>query len=423
MNTTPGILRGLSRSLVRYAAHLLRSRRADWAVAMENELEHIDGDGRALLWALGCLWTAYRERYLGDVGHSAMLLAKYGLIQGVLSFSIFVALYLTHMGGMTWRWVEPAAITSPLIVLMVSAHWDFKKAHNGAITYLQAVGSGVLFSGIGAMVNSALMYIYLRYINPAFLPNALHIARAHLEQQRQGTDLQWALGLASSLLTPIGYAVQLLIIGMLAGLIVALLVSIFTHKLDGGTSQHMEARRSAGILLVTTRYGLIQGMLSFVIFLLGHKSAGVGVWPGQDLLLLIALMAVAHWEFRKRHNGAMSYSQGLGSGALISTVGSVISCVLLFVYLKYINTGFLAAVMEGQRASIERRGITGTRAQHLVQLYAAGTRPAIYAVSFLVMLTIAGFVLALVVAIFTRTGDRRLEPPRLHGEGRTAHAP
>jgi hypothetical protein len=361
------------------------------------------------------------------------MLAKYGVIQGVLSFSIFVAIYPAQTGGMTEKWVELVAVTIPLIVLIVLAHRDFKNAHDGGMTYLQALGSGIFLSSIGATVNSVLMYFYLRYINPAFLANAMHIARTRLEQHGYtGTDLQWNLGLASSLLTPIGIAVQWLISGVLAGFIVALIVSIFTHKSDGDTSrprrtqlerQRMEARQGSGILLMTARYGLIQGVLSFVIFLRDHKSAGVGPWPGVDLLLLIGLLLLAHWEFRKHHLGAMKYSQGLWSGALISSAGSVISCVLLYVYVKYINTGFLAAVMEGQRARIERRGITGTRAQHLIQLAAANTRPVWYAFTFLVMLAIAGFVIALVVAIFTRREDHRTEPPALHGEDRTVHAP
>jgi hypothetical protein len=51
--------------LVRHAAGVLRGSRPEWAAALESELEHVPGNYRALMWAVGCVRASYMERYVG----------------------------------------------------------------------------------------------------------------------------------------------------------------------------------------------------------------------------------------------------------------------------------------------------------------------------------------------------------------------
>lgn len=55
-------MRKLARRLVAWAAGMLPPSRADWARAMESEVEHVEGDLRALSWALGCVLASCVER-------------------------------------------------------------------------------------------------------------------------------------------------------------------------------------------------------------------------------------------------------------------------------------------------------------------------------------------------------------------------
>ena len=48
--------------LVTHAANALPNRRADWAHAIRNEIQHVSGDFNALGWALGCVIASYSER-------------------------------------------------------------------------------------------------------------------------------------------------------------------------------------------------------------------------------------------------------------------------------------------------------------------------------------------------------------------------
>jgi hypothetical protein len=162
------------------------------------------------------------------------------------------------------------------------------------------------------------------------------------------------------------------------------------------------------ILKIATKYGLIQGVLAFVVFL-GVTLAGIKPnWSsGINIVLLIVLMVLAHREYRKTHEGMMTYPQGLGSGTLLSVIASVITGVLLFIYVKYINTGYAAAMMKMQQAAIEQRGLTGAQADQALAMTGAMLTPVGILITSLLGGAIAGFIVALIVSIFTRKGDPR----------------
>jgi hypothetical protein len=55
-------VRRFSLALVRLAARLLPAKRAAWASAMIAELPHCDDEGAAVVWAVGCVVAALKER-------------------------------------------------------------------------------------------------------------------------------------------------------------------------------------------------------------------------------------------------------------------------------------------------------------------------------------------------------------------------
>lgn len=170
------------------------------------------------------------ERRKSGIGAIA---TKYGLILGVLAFVIFLAVILT---GIRQNSLSTVVIAALLIVLMVLAHRDFKKTHEGVITYGQALGCGTLLAGIAALLRGILMYGYVKYINTGFFAAAVRMQRAAIEARGvTGEQAQRAMSLTAPLLTPAGLFVSSLIAGVIGGFIVALIVSIFTQKSDGAS--------------------------------------------------------------------------------------------------------------------------------------------------------------------------------------------
>lgn len=172
----------------------------------------------------------------------------------------------------------------------------------------------------------------------------------------------------------------------------------------------MEEAQAPGIAAIAMKYGIIQGVLSFVVFLVQTLAHIKQTWVPTlvDTVLLIVLMVLAHREFKKTHKRMMTYPQGLGSGTLLAVIAAVVSCALVIVYVKFINTGYFAAQLQAQRLALEQRGITGAQAQQAMAIMRAIMTPVGLAILSLITGIVGGFIVALIVSIFTQKGDPRV---------------
>ncbi|HWG76245.1 MAG TPA: DUF4199 domain-containing protein [Steroidobacteraceae bacterium] len=171
----------------------------------------------------------------------------------------------------------------------------------------------------------------------------------------------------------------------------------------------MEAQSSRSIKAIALKYGLIQGAISFILFLLG-TIAGIrfgSAVTAVNSVILIVLIILAHSEYKRAHAGMMSYPQGLGSGTLLAAIAAVVDAILVFIYLKYINSGYLVTIAQAQRAAIERRGISGAQAQQALTIVSAFRTPLVIVLTSLVTTVIIGFIISLIVSIFTQKEDSR----------------
>jgi hypothetical protein len=172
----------------------------------------------------------------------------------------------------------------------------------------------------------------------------------------------------------------------------------------------MEEKRTPSIVAIAAKYGLIQGVLSFVVVVV---QALAGMLQNRsftliNIVLLIVLMVLAHREFKNANGHMMRYSQGLGSGTLLACVSALVTCILTYIYVKYINTGYLAAQLHAQQVALQQRGITGAQAQQSMAIIGVIYTPVGLAVTSLIGGVFVGFIAALIVSIFTQKGDPRV---------------
>ncbi len=73
---------------VRFAAWLLPPHREEWAEAMLNEMAYIGSRQAALHWALGCTWSAIRERTSYELGRTFMKRRALGTLLGLGAASL-----------------------------------------------------------------------------------------------------------------------------------------------------------------------------------------------------------------------------------------------------------------------------------------------------------------------------------------------
>lgn len=172
-----------------------------------------------------------------------------------------------------------------------------------------------------------------------------------------------------------------------------------------------EQKQAPSVVKIITKYGVVQGVLGFAIFLLRTVTAMAQNRAAMvvEAVILIVLMTLAHREFRKSRDGVMSYAQGLGSGTLLATEAAVITGVLVYVYVRYINTGYIDAAIQLQRAALQHRGITGAQAERALAIVGATTTPVGVAVGSLIGGVVLGFIVSLIVSVFTQKGESRVD--------------
>jgi hypothetical protein len=170
-----------------------------------------------------------------------------------------------------------------------------------------------------------------------------------------------------------------------------------------------ERQRASSIIRIVTKYGILQGVLWFTVFIVRTLTGVPTSWLETvvEAIPLILLMVVTHREFKKTHDGMMTYPQGLGSGTLLAAEAALVTCVLIYVYVTYINTGYIASAIELKRSALQARGISGAQAQQAMAVLSATTTPLGVGIRWLIWEVILGFIVALIVSIFTQKGDFR----------------
>jgi hypothetical protein len=114
VKTGVSLLRRLALRLMQHVAHVLPASRQEWAEAMRNELEHIDGDLGAVRWAAGCVVASYVEGGLSMDQQSGSFVAM------VRKPSAFVPLVMS-LAALTV--VGVALITGHLLVREQDEGW------------------------------------------------------------------------------------------------------------------------------------------------------------------------------------------------------------------------------------------------------------------------------------------------------------
>ena len=168
------------------------------------------------------------------------------------------------------------------------------------------------------------------------------------------------------------------------------------------------APQAPGTAKIATKYGLIQGAIGFVLFVVVAMTGMKQNWMSVvSIAVLIVLMVLAHKEFKKTHEGIMSYGQGVGSGTLLSVIAAVLSSILLYIYVGFINTGYPAAALKIQQAALEERGVTGPQLEQALSMTSAMLTPTGIVVTSLISGVIVGFIVSLIVSAFTKCADPR----------------
>lgn len=171
----------------------------------------------------------------------------------------------------------------------------------------------------------------------------------------------------------------------------------------------MEPQNESTAEKVTTRssgmrYGLFLGGISIVLFLIialsGMRPDGPGRWLG--VVFTGVLIFLAHKYFKDNGDGFMSIGQGVGIGFWTGVTSSVISSIFTYVYVKFIDSGFIDMIKETQLEEMQKRGMSDEQVEQAMKFAGMFTSAEAIFLFGLIGGIIGGVVIGLIISFFTQ---------------------
>jgi len=148
---------------------------------------------------------------------------KYGAILAIVNIVFFLILALTgHAFENQWGWL--GLIFS--IAVLFLAHKNFKDEGDGFMSYGQGVGIGFWISLLSVIVGGLFTYTYANIIDPATMDIFYEKQYEGMQEKGMGEEqIEMAVSWTKKLFWPLYVC-----FGIFFGVLVALIVTIFTQK-------------------------------------------------------------------------------------------------------------------------------------------------------------------------------------------------
>ncbi|TPE39584.1 DUF4199 domain-containing protein [Pontibacter mangrovi] len=162
---------------------------------------------------------------------------------------------------------------------------------------------------------------------------------------------------------------------------------------------------------VALKYGFIFALIG-VIFSLILMVAGLAEnrWISSvGYLILIAGIVVAMKNYKAENNGFMSYGQGLGIGSIVSAVFGFLSGLFTWLYVEFVDTEYMARVMEKQRVQMLEQGMSDEQIDSAMAIAENFQGPLTMILGATVVTLIIGFLLSLVLSAIMKNARPEFE--------------
>lgn len=153
--------------------------------------------------------------------------------------------------------------------------------------------------------------------------------------------------------------------------------------------------RSVGV-----KYGLISALISILFFLIlsvSGQNAFDNVWNWIGMVISIAIVVLAHKNFKKNTDGFMSYGQGVGISFWIALVSVLISAIITYCYISFIDPTVMDLFYEVQIEKMSAQGIQDEQ----IDMAIGWTRTLFWPL-YIFMGIFFGVLVGIIVSIFTQ---------------------
>ena len=158
--------------------------------------------------------------------------------------------------------------------------------------------------------------------------------------------------------------------------------------------------RSVGV-----RYGLILAGISIVYFLTltladVDQTSGIGRWI--PIVFYIAVIFLAHKNYKEKGDGYMAYGQGMGITFWLALVSSVIYSIFFYAYIKFIDSSFVEMIKNSEIEKMQEKGMSDEQIDQAMGIASMFMTPEAMFGFGLVFGTIMIVCIGLVVTAFTQ---------------------
>ena len=171
-------------------------------------------------------------------------------------------------------------------------------------------------------------------------------------------------------------------------------------QVDG--SPHVTPR-AAGI-----RFGLIAAVVMIAYLLVlnvtGLGSTG-GVWTWLGYVITAFIIYFAHKYYKENGDGFLSYGQGIGIAFWIGLVSGVISSIFQYLYIKFVDTGFMDLIRERQIEQMQQQGLSDEQIDKAMEFSAMFMSPEALLIFMVFGSIVAAIIIGLIVTIFTQKSN------------------
>jgi len=164
---------------------------------------------------------------------------------------------------------------------------------------------------------------------------------------------------------------------------------------------------------IAIRWGLIVGLV-FIVYgmilqFLNLEMKTMQYFSYLNYVILIVVFVLAHKAFKEGRDGFMSIGQGIGIGTLIALIASVLNAVFSYIYLKFIDDSMLTKIKDAQIEQYEKMGMDDAAIERSMEMAGKFMTPELIQVWGILGTVLFGFILALIVSLFTKKSNPALE--------------
>ena len=170
----------------------------------------------------------------------------------------------------------------------------------------------------------------------------------------------------------------------------------------------MEKPSTARIAL---KWGILVAVLIIIytvaLYISGLFKTPALSWIPFAFLLFGIVMSLR--EFKLINNNFISFSEGLGLGALMSAVCAIIASMFNYVYITFIDTTILQQMRELQIEQLEQQGLSSEQIDQAMEIVSSYATPGLTFLFSMIVYVICGFIFSLIVSAIIKNTKTELD--------------